>query len=212
LQAAIAAVKTDDKPTGKRNNFEKMASYIVPYDPVTKKRQTGGGGKQISTISAAEGEETSGFGSKQGIGKTGVHLRYYTNEEYEDLPTDQRDELREWRKTQNPKRKGGGKLKTKGTPKGGPKGGPKGDPKCATKNGKRNIKNMISSAVAKEASKWQTKKNEDDIDSLIMALQAGIQGPEKKKARIEEVSATMIVNTSALKSIIGHVKNQDGKE
>jgi hypothetical protein len=43
LQEAIAAVRTNDKPTGKRNNFEKMATYIVPYDPVSKKQQTGGG-------------------------------------------------------------------------------------------------------------------------------------------------------------------------
>jgi hypothetical protein len=68
-QAAIVAVKTGDKPTGKRNHFEKMASYIIPYDPVSKKWQTGG--KQASSISGAEGDISSGFGSKQGIRKTG---------------------------------------------------------------------------------------------------------------------------------------------
>jgi hypothetical protein len=114
LQAAIAAVKTNDKPTGKRNHFEKMALYIVPYDPVTKKRQTGG--KQTTNISGVDGcEVSSGFGSKQGIGKTGVHLRYHNKQEYDKLPVEQRDELREWRKTtnQNGKQKDEGKTKQK---------------------------------------------------------------------------------------------------
>jgi hypothetical protein len=210
LQAAIAAVKTDDKPSGKRNHFEKMASYIVPYDPVTKKRQTGG--KQTTNISGVDGGEvSSGFGSKQGIGKIGVHLRYHNKQEYSELPVEQCDELREWRKTtnQNGKRKDGGKTKQKWT-----KGDPKGDSKGNAKGGgKKNIKNMISSAVAEEASKWQKRKNDDDIDSIIMALQVGAtQGPEKKKVKFDEVSATTVVNTSALKSIIGRVRNKDGKD
>jgi hypothetical protein len=214
LQAAIAAVKTDDKPTGKRNNFEKMASYIVPYDPVNKKRQTGSG-RPTSNVSATE-EVSSTFGSKVGIGKTGVHLRYHTKEEYDDLPVDKRTELREWRRTTNPKKRGGGKTKSKWSPKGSSKGsskgGSEGDSKETSKSGKRNLNNMISSAVAKEASKWQKQRKDDDIDTLIMALQAGTQGPEKKKVRIEEISATTMVNTSALKSIIGQVCNGQEKE
>jgi hypothetical protein len=143
LQAAIAAVKTDDKPAGKRNNFEKMASYIVPYDPVNKKCQTGSG-QLTSNISATE-EVSSTFGSKVGIGKTGVHLRYHTKEEYDDLPVEKRTELHEWRRTMNPKKKGGGKTKTKWTPKGSSKGsskgGSEGDSKDNSKSGKRNLKN-----------------------------------------------------------------------
>jgi tRNA U34 5-methylaminomethyl-2-thiouridine-forming methyltransferase MnmC len=71
---------------------------------------------------------------------------------------------------------------------------------------------MISSAVPKEASKWQKQKKDDDIDSIIMALQAGTHGPEEKKVRIEEISATTMVNTSALKSIIGRVRNGQEKD
>jgi hypothetical protein len=97
LQTAIAAVRMVDKPTEKRNYFEKMATYIVPYDPVSKKRQTGEG-RQVSNVSGVDGEVPSGFGSKQGIGKTGIHLWYYTKVEYEELPVDQCNKLREWRK------------------------------------------------------------------------------------------------------------------
>lgn len=64
--------------------------------------------------------------------------------------------------------------------------------------------------MAEEAKKW--KNQNDEIDSMIMALQAGTEGPEKKKVRIEEVSATMMVNTSALKNNLGQVKNKDSPE
>jgi hypothetical protein len=45
------------------------------------------------------GAEISSFGAKAGIGKLGVHLRWHTSEEYGLLEDDQKEELREWRKT-----------------------------------------------------------------------------------------------------------------
>ena len=33
LQAAMASVETDNGDTGKRNDFEATASYLVKYDP-----------------------------------------------------------------------------------------------------------------------------------------------------------------------------------
>jgi hypothetical protein len=41
LQAAIGSVRTDDGPTGKRNDFEAAATHFLPYDPVAKKRLSG---------------------------------------------------------------------------------------------------------------------------------------------------------------------------
>ena len=38
LQAAIANVLANDDPTGKLHNFEGVAAYIVPHDPVALKR------------------------------------------------------------------------------------------------------------------------------------------------------------------------------
>ncbi len=42
LQAAMAQVRTDTDPnTGRMNDFEATASYLLPYDPVSKKRAAG---------------------------------------------------------------------------------------------------------------------------------------------------------------------------
>ena len=37
-QASMALVRNDADPNGKMNNFEDAASFIVPHDPVAKKR------------------------------------------------------------------------------------------------------------------------------------------------------------------------------
>jgi hypothetical protein len=69
---------------------------------------------------------------------------------------------------------------------------------------------MISSAVAEKTKKWKSKKTDDDLDSLIMSLQAA-QRPTKKNVRIEEVAATTMVHTSTLNSILGRVRNKDSQ-
>ena len=104
LQAAIASVKTSTAPDGLRNNFEACVAHLLPYDPVAKKRAEQGrkrGAAQISNVDVdEEGGEistTHGGKSKPSIGKTGVHLRYHKTEEYRQLTTEQKNELREWR-------------------------------------------------------------------------------------------------------------------
>ena len=71
---------------------------LLPYDPVQNKRNSASkrGAGDISDLSGAE---IASFGSKEGIGKSGVHLRWHTTEEYGPLDNDQKEELREWRKT-----------------------------------------------------------------------------------------------------------------
>jgi hypothetical protein len=110
LQAAIANIGTDDGPNGKRNNFEASASYLLPYDPVAKKRSNKR--DHDATIGDATADVAATFGDKPGIGKSGVHLRYYEPEEYKKLNKEQKQELREWRDN-NP-----GKGKEKGQGKG----------------------------------------------------------------------------------------------
>jgi hypothetical protein len=58
--------------------------------------------------------EVADFGSKLGIGKTGVHLRYHNSADYKALSKAKQDELREWRK-QHPQSRGerGGKSDAK---------------------------------------------------------------------------------------------------
>jgi hypothetical protein len=81
LQAAIASVRTDDGPYGKRNDFEAAATHLLPYDPVAKKRLSGTkrGAGIISAVShMAEDDQTPiTTGGKPSVGKTGVRLRYH---------------------------------------------------------------------------------------------------------------------------------------
>lgn len=104
LQAAMASIRTDTSKDGMRSNFESSASHLLPYDPVAKKLLTGN--KRASAeISETVGAEISSVGTKQSIGRTGVHLRYHTPEEYNKLQPQQKDELREWRKNNPDKKK-----------------------------------------------------------------------------------------------------------
>ena len=103
LQAALANVEEDigdGTPInpGKRNDFEQTVAYILPKDPVARKRESVGkrGAAEISELEA----NVSGFGDKSGIGKTGVHLRWYSEEEYTKLTKLQRMELNKWRSEQ----------------------------------------------------------------------------------------------------------------
>ena len=197
LQAAIAQVRTDEAPNGKRNNFELTASYLLPYDPVAKKRTAGQKRDReadVGDVTADVGSTSKGFGTKSGVGKTGVHLRYHTHAEYQKLSSEERTELREWRESQ--KEKGGktGKTKKQGND---------------VKSGKRLSKTEIS-AISKQVAKHintQTddKDDDEDVDAIIKSLQSSSESePASKKARLEE---TTKVNTSALKSILRRAKN-----
>ena len=99
LQAAMASIQIDTGPTGKRGDFEAASTHLLPYDPVAKKRSLATHKRGAGEISDTTGAEISSFGAKESIGSSGVHLRYHKPEEYETLSKDQKDELREWRKT-----------------------------------------------------------------------------------------------------------------
>jgi hypothetical protein len=196
LQAAIAMIATDDGPTGKRNNFEATAAYLLPYDPVAKKRIVTGKRDREASVSDVTADISAGFGSKPGLGKTGVHFRYYTKEEYSKLSNDQKGELKEWRANKGSKSGGKGPQKKNGKPFEGKK------------------KSMVA-AITKEMMKlMKPKANDDDeIDGIIAALQAphapettSTAEPAAKKTRFE----TTQVSTSALKSILRRARN--GKE
>ena len=91
----MASIKLDTNPvTGKRYNFELAAAHLLPYDPVAKKRSSQKRG--VGDISDTTAADISSFGAKEGIGATGVHLRYHTDVEYKDLSEEQQDELRAW--------------------------------------------------------------------------------------------------------------------
>ena len=99
LQAAMASVQLDTGANGLRNDFEATATHLLPYDPVAKKRSASHNKRGTAEISDATGIEISSFAAKEGIGSSGVHLRYYKHGEYDTLSQEQKEELREWRKT-----------------------------------------------------------------------------------------------------------------
>ena len=99
LQALMASIRTDDGPTGKRNNFEDAASYLLPHDPVAKKQSTGSkrGAAFISSVAEEDDGNVSTMTThKPSIGNTGVHLRYHKPNEYYKLTSEQKLELKEW--------------------------------------------------------------------------------------------------------------------
>lgn len=83
---------------GKGNDVELAVAYILPKNPVVRKRDGANkrGVGEISELTA----NISGFSDKTGIEKSDVHLRWHSNEEYKDLSQDQRNEWDKWRSTQ----------------------------------------------------------------------------------------------------------------
>jgi hypothetical protein len=69
-------IKTDQARL--RNDFEGTTSFLLPYDPVQKKRNGHGTKRGPADISDATGEEAyaniSSFGTKEGNGSSGVPL------------------------------------------------------------------------------------------------------------------------------------------
>jgi len=85
------------------NNFEDTASFLLPHCPVAKKRNAGSK-RDIANISDINATDDKGSGRwnrpagkspKKGIGKTGVHFRFYGLEEYKKLSKEQKEEVRE---------------------------------------------------------------------------------------------------------------------
>ena len=94
LQAAIAKVRTDTD--GAREDFELAVSELLPVDPFVKNKATS---KTVTfAISGIDGE-------KPGRGnKTEVDLWWYDSAEWKKLPSEEQEELREWRKTNDGKK------------------------------------------------------------------------------------------------------------
>ena len=164
----MASVRTDDGPQGIRNDFESATVHLLPYDPIAKKHAASGnkrGSAQISSVGGDEPERVAISGAtisktRSSIGSTGVHLRYHTPEEYDNLTIKQKDELRAWRKNTQGNKKGTGRDGT--------------DTKSTSNKASRPTKKQVSSAVAKELKKLTKQANaqhaKDDVDVQIAAL------------------------------------------
>ena len=190
LQAAMASIKIATAPGGLREDFEGASTHLLPYDPVAKKRNTDNGKRGASEISDMVGAEVSSFGAKEGIGKSGVHLRYHKPDEYEGLSRDQKDELREWRMNS-----------TKKSPKG----------RDHNKHPKKQKSNKaMAAAVEKQVEKKLAAalKAHDDSTSEATDEQTRAYIMSLLKAPEKPVVAATTVKKATLKSILGKAKNR----
>lgn len=186
LQAAMALVRNDTGPTGKMNDFEATASFILPHDPVAKKRneatKRGGTTANISDTTADDPE------TRSGIGKTGVELRFYEPAAYKLLPQDQKDELREHRNSLEKSGKGRKLSQKRGN---GNKDKRKGG-KTPDTHPKKKMKSLIAEAVAKEI-KGMTDATESEKqlqDYLVSLVEKTMGKKSPAKVTIAGTSAT----------------------
>jgi hypothetical protein len=109
-QAAMASIKTDQAPTGMRNDFEAAATHLLPCDPVQKKRADHAGGKRsfadVSDATGGEDTKISSFGTKKDIGSSGVSLQRHAKAKHDQLDKSQKEELREWRQGEEKSKEG----------------------------------------------------------------------------------------------------------
>jgi hypothetical protein len=188
LQAAMASIKIDTAVGGKRADFEAASTHLLPYDPVAKKRTAAGSKRGSGEISDMTSADVSSFGAKEGIGSSGVHLRYHKPDEYETLSNDQKEELRIWRKKSKDKPKKGRASKP------GVQTKQQRDSAMAAAVEKKVEKKLAAALKAADESAAPT---EDEARAYIMALMKEDK-PPAEAAKAKKVS---------LKSIIGRARN-----
>lgn len=195
LQAAIAQVRADDPAAGggKRNNFEEAATYLIPFDPMKKK---GGNKRDFAQIGAVKPDLNSTKG------QTGVEVRFYKKNEYNQLTDEQKDELREIRKAQKEKKKSNKRSKTVG------------DERMNSKQRK---------ALAKETSKHliaALSEIDDDEDSTVKDFEVIVAAVQKEEEKDPKEAAVKIkaamkekgMTTKNLKSILRRGGKSDSQQ
>lgn len=184
LQAAMASIKTDNGPGGMRTDFEAAAAHLLPYDPVAKKRLAGAkrGGGLISAVGGDDATIAATSG-KPSIGKTGVHLRYHTSEEYRNLAPAQKMELKQWR-TDNPP--------------------------PPTKKPKGLTKKQVSSLLRRELNRGEEEKKQEGVDKayiMSMIKECLATPPPPPPNQPLTATASAAAASSTLKSILKRAKN-----
>ena len=158
----------DDTANGMRNNFEAAVAFLLPTDPVDKKKSK----NSKRNIAEVSGVDTGGksLGShKSGRGKSGVEFRYYKPSEFKKLNQAQITELLEHRKN-NPS----GQDSTKG------KGG-KGK-KEREKRFRTSVSSVVKTAIqdmvdehSKSEEQMKTQRSEMH-EALVASLKAFASG------------------------------------
>ena len=149
--------------------------------------------------------EVAAFGNKPSIGKTGVHLRYLTYKEFQQLTDEQKDELNTYRKKHgNFKKSGNGKSQA----------GSGSNKKKAEVKKKVKFEHAVNAAVVKRMDE-ESKKDTAEIDSYIAGMtrkQIGNGVPTNPSANASSTSANVGSCGTLLKAITKHVKNVNTSE
>ena len=105
VTTALSHIRLDDSLTGMRSDFERSVAFLLPTDPVKKKK---GVKRDAGRISSTAAEATGAGGGKDKskkkarfkatTGSSGVEFRYYKPSEFTKLSREQRDELSEHRR------------------------------------------------------------------------------------------------------------------
>ena len=184
---------------GKRNDFELAVAYLLPYDPVARKN------KGINKRGAAQISDAtvSGFGAKIGIGKTGVHLRWYEASEFKKLNKAQKKELFEWRKQQNDSDNSPDKKKSKKESK--------------WEKREKKVSSLISKELDKKLKEMTKKQDKDktldqENKAYIMSLFPEEESTPDAKPQVAKASSVASESTNnvrkvSLKSILKRAKN-----
>eukprot|EP00957_Ditylum_brightwellii_P065384 4960105-Ditylum_brightwellii.AAC.1 len=131
----------------------------------------------------------------QGIGKTGVHLRYHESDKYNQVSHEQKKELREWRATT-----GAGKCKP----------GSQKTQQQASKHQKKAIAAAVEKQVAEKLKSLQEEKDSESKTRVyVMSIVKEMLSGKVKETVLSTAttSATVAEPPINLKSIITKAKN-----
>ena len=189
LQAAMALVRNDtDVAIGKMHDFEGTASFIMPHDPVIKKKASNDG-YTISEMDAKQDDDDDDVPKKRGTkrkiktgtGKTGVALRFHTKSEYAQLNPAQMKELYEFR-----------------NPNGDTKGGDTKIQKTTRADRfNKKLKGMISEALASDEK--ETPLDDDTLKNYILSV---------VESKAKEPTRTLSSTTASAPTINSILKNR----
>ena len=207
LNAAIATVHQDD---ALRSDFEKTMATIVPHCPVARRNKKRTSGQ----ISAADAQSDNGTNAdnaanissvhmKQGIGKTGVHFRFYSPDEYKTLSSEQRKELHFWRQTPE------GKAATAASKasKGGKHKRQKISSVEAGVNSEANISSLVDKAVEARLKALAADQNKEDEANAIIEAAVSKAVASMADGKQSSPAKTTTFDKSALVGILKRAKN-----
>ncbi|CAJ1938200.1 unnamed protein product, partial [Cylindrotheca closterium] len=193
LHATIANIEGNEDPNGPRYSFEECARLLQLADPVAKKNKRSHAQISDATVTIDESaNQTIEIASlRSGIGKTGVHLRFYKKKEFDKLPAEQRAELKAWRLTPEGKaataRDGAAKAKAHGG-----NSSPKKEGKISAAAFEKELKRHVKQYTDKEDKK---KGLHDTRVSALKTVNASGMAPAP--------SASADVNAIVLAKILG---------